>query len=52
MTVDLTKLNEYTIRELEEEISSYKKIVKDIRRVINNKKKEELKASLINKRDV
>lgn len=52
MTIDLTKLDEYSIRELQEEIDNYKKIVKDIRKVINKKKTEECKESLINKRDV
>jgi hypothetical protein len=50
--LDLNKLDEYTVRELQQEIDSYKNIVKSIRKVINKKKKEELKESLINKQGV
>lgn len=50
--IDLLKLDDYSITELQSEIDRYKKIVKDIRKTINKKKKIQLQDSLIYKQGV
>lgn len=52
LTIDLTKLEEYSVKELQEEISKHRKILKAMREVILKKKEDIIKKSMINERGV
>ena len=52
LTIDLTKLEDYSIKELQEEISKHRKILKTMCEVLLKKKGEMIKKSMINERGV
>lgn len=52
LTIDLTKLDEYSVEELQEEITKQRNALKAMREVVLKKKEEIIKKSMINERGV
>jgi len=52
LTIDLIKLEDYSVKELQEEINKHRKILKTMRELLLKKKEEVIKKSMINERGV